>query len=52
MAYPGATIYLMSERGIEPVAYEDTEHYAVTRAFLDPHERAKMLEELFADDDE
>jgi predicted ATPase len=34
MAYPGATIYALSERGIERVAYQDTEHYQVTRDFL------------------
>lgn len=44
MAYPGATIYLSSEEGIVPIAYEDTEHYGVTRAFLD--NRDQMLKEL------
>jgi predicted ATPase len=34
MAYPDATIYQMSETGINPVAYEDTEHYTITRDFL------------------
>jgi len=34
MAYPRATIYHLSERGITPTAYEDTEHYQVTRDFL------------------
>lgn len=34
MAYPGALIYLLTEEGIETVAYEETEHYRVTRDFL------------------
>ena len=47
MAYPDAWIYQFSTSsgGIERVAYEDTEHYQVTRQFLaDP---AGMLAELF-----
>jgi predicted ATPase len=31
MAYPGATIYACAETGINRVAYEDTEHYRITR---------------------
>ena len=47
MAYPGAAIYLLDEQGIAPVAYEDTEHFQVTRSFLqDP---ARMLKALFAE---
>jgi predicted ATPase len=38
MAYPGATIYYLGEKGIEQVAYEDTEHYQVTRGFLENRE--------------
>jgi predicted ATPase len=34
MAYPNATILELGERGIRPVAYEDTEHFSVTRDFL------------------
>lgn len=49
MAYPDATIYSLSRGGIEQVSYRDTEHYAVTKTFLqDPD---KMLRELFADID-
>ena len=44
MAYPDATIYVLSERGIRATAYEDTEHYQVTRQFLD--HREVMLREL------
>lgn len=34
MAYPNATIYAFGEQGIYEIAYEDTEHYRVTRDFL------------------
>lgn len=34
MAYPDATILGVGEHGLAPVAYEDTEHYVVTRRFL------------------
>lgn len=39
MAYPEALIYELSARGIEPVAYEDTAHYLITRDFLNHRER-------------
>ncbi len=39
MAYPGACIYELSERGIERVEYRQTEHYRVTREFLENPER-------------
>ncbi|SAL77024.1 recombination protein F [Caballeronia peredens] len=39
MAYPDAWIYALTEDGIERVAYEDTEHFKVTRAFLANPER-------------
>ncbi|WP_067720833.1 AAA family ATPase [Nocardia yamanashiensis] len=35
MAYPDAWIYQIGENGCELVEYEDTEHYRVTRTFLD-----------------
>lgn len=47
LAYPGATIYQIDGSGIAPVRYEDTEHYAVTKAFLE--NPARMLSELFDD---
>ena len=50
MAYPGARIYQLSQQGIEPVAYRDTEHYQITRRFLEAPER--MLELLFEEDKE
>lgn len=39
MAYPNALIYRFSSEGIEPVDYESTEHYLVTRSFLENRER-------------
>ena len=39
MAYPDALIYSFSSNGIEPIAYKDTDHYRVTRAFLESPER-------------
>ena len=39
MAYPGARIYLLSENGIEPVLYRETEHYQLTKRFLEDPER-------------
>jgi len=44
LAYPRATIYQFGEDGIQQVAYEDTEHYAITRDFLNRHQQ--MLELL------
>lgn len=48
LAYPGAKILLFDASGIMEVAFEDTEHYAVTRDFLNHHER--RLQQLLADD--
>lgn len=39
MAYPNALIYRLGPNGIERVAYEDTEHYSITRDFLNSPER-------------
>lgn len=47
LAYPGATIYHLSSEGIGPVAYEETDHFQVTRSFLDPEQRRQMLDILF-----
>lgn len=46
MAYPEAIILHLDEAGIRQVRYEDTEHYVITREFL--NERQRMLAELFA----
>lgn len=52
MAYPDALIYYFSDEGIHPMAYEDTEHYAITKEFLNKPQ--KMIEYLFdgLDEDE
>ncbi len=47
MAYPDAWIYQIGTHGLERVAYEDTEHFAVTRNFLNRHE--SMLAQLLRD---
>ena len=47
MAYPGATIYQIDNSGIYPIEYRETEHYEITRAFLEKPE--PMLRELFRD---
>ncbi len=39
MTYPGAEILELSENGIESVNYKDTEHYRVTKDFLENPER-------------
>ena len=44
LAYPHATIYELSESGIRTVAYTETEHFRVTRDFLNRPE--KMLDIL------
>jgi predicted ATPase len=44
LAFPHATIYECSDRGLCAVRYEDTEHYRVSRAFLE--NPGRMLREL------
>lgn len=44
LAYPNASIYLLEQERTREVAYEETEHYVVTRRFLQDHRR--MLSEL------
>ena len=39
MAFPGARLYQLGEAGICPVAYRETEHYQLTRRFLENPER-------------
>jgi predicted ATPase len=47
MAYPKATIYSLENQAIRKVAYKDTEHYGVTRQFLNDPEGmlSQLLEE-------
>ncbi|MDQ3369701.1 MAG: AAA family ATPase [Myxococcota bacterium] len=49
MAYPGALIYQLDATGIRPVDYEQTEHFEITRDFLNHRER--YFQHLFATDD-
>jgi predicted ATPase len=39
LAYPGATIYSCDAGELAPIAYEDTEHYRITKNFLDNPDR-------------
>jgi predicted ATPase len=39
LAYPKAQILHFDESGIKPIAYEETEHFQVTRHFLNDHKR-------------
>ncbi|MBB3180633.1 AAA family ATPase [Variovorax sp. Sphag1AA] len=44
MAYPEASIFQFDSNGISQVAYEDTEHFQVTRDFLaDPQRMLRIL---------
>jgi predicted ATPase len=47
LAYPEATIYHCSDRGLESVEYEDAEPVRLTRSFLES--RARFLDELLRD---
>jgi len=48
MAYPDATILGVTPDGVAPVRYEATEHYTITRRFL--NDPAGMLRQLLADE--
>lgn len=43
LAYPHARIYQFTETGIAEVKYTDTEHFQVTKDFLNQHERMLKL---------
>ena len=47
MAYPDAQIWLIENGKLREVRYEETEHYQVTKQFLNRHE--SMLRELLAE---
>lgn len=49
MAYPDACIYQFTQEGIEEVQYKETEHYLITRSFL--NNSAKALEVLFSEEE-
>ena len=47
MAYQNAMIHQLTEKGLQPVLYEETEHFTLTKAFL--NNPKGMLNELFRD---
>lgn len=47
MAFPNAEILEFSQNGIKSVNYKDTEHYQITRSFLE--NPSKMLKYLLND---
>ena len=47
MAYPHSIIYQLSEQGMEVVEYTETEHFSLSRRFLENHRR--MLDLLLED---
>ncbi|HRD28246.1 MAG TPA: AAA family ATPase [Caulobacter sp.] len=49
LGYPDAWIYQASEHGLERIDYEDTEHYSVTRGFLN---RRKTFLKILMEEDE
>ncbi len=49
LGYPDAWIYRVSEHGLERVEYEDTEHFQITRGFL--NRRETFLKMLLSEDD-
>lgn len=49
MAFPDAEIYELSEHGIRNVEYNETEHFMITKSFLNNPQ--KFLKEMFREDD-
>ncbi|GGF59894.1 ABC transporter ATP-binding protein [Paenibacillus albidus] len=47
MSYPGAEIFLLEGEAMRPVDLEETEHFSVTKAFM--NDRKGMLHELLGD---
>jgi len=50
LAYPKATLLSLDGGAIREVAYPETQHYKLTKEFLDSPER--FFKHLFASDDE
>jgi len=48
LSYPNAKILLFDDAGVTEIAFEDTDHYAVTRDFLNNY--PKRIEQLLADE--
>ena len=49
MAYPNAQILYLTQEGIRSVSYRETEHYQITKQFLDSPER--MCKYLFSEEE-
>lgn len=47
MTFPDAEVLEITEEGIQSVNYKDTEHYIVTKRFMDAPE--KMIESLLGE---
>lgn len=47
LAYPGATIYEITQGGLKKVSYEQCEHYTLTKQFLE--QPGRMIHYLFDD---
>jgi predicted ATPase len=45
MAFPGAEVFELSEKGINAVPYQETDHFRVTKQFINAPD--KMLKYLF-----
>jgi predicted ATPase len=50
MAYPNATILGLSESGLKPMRYEETEHFTLTKHFFD--NPARVVRELMREEPE
>ncbi len=50
LAYPGAVLYGFGEDGISEISYQETDHYRLTRDFLNSPDR--YFKYLFSDGDE
>ena len=50
LAYPRAKILYLDDGGISGIAYENTEHYSITKSFLNNYQ--KLLHTLLDDDDD
>lgn len=47
LAYPGATLYSFTENGIRETSYKETDHYSLTKDFL--NEPGRYFKYLFQD---
>jgi predicted ATPase len=50
LAYPSAKIYLLDDAGISEIAYEESDHYVITKNFLNNH--SKLLRIILSDDED